>query len=120
MAHAHGPWSESEDLIKLWEPGDSLVDLLKALCYPSKVATFKDELLFQNIEQVVAMIATYGHYGQIQLLVESQYIRVVLWFAHDLVASVSVELQVFGEPAEDALVRPDSTMFEKEVIKNRF
>ena len=114
------PGTESHDLIEFAKPCQSRVNFLTTFCDPSQVTALQHELLFQYVQQVVALIAADGHYSKVKLLVSAHDVTVVLAVADDLVIHVRIELQVLREPAKNAFMRSDPTMFKEKAIENRF
>ena len=119
MVRRDGPRLERHDLIQLAEPGQARLNFRETFCDPGQVPALQHELLLQNVQQIVTLVATDCHDRQVKLMLPGHDIRVgIRALSNDFVCRVRVVLDVLGEPAKNALVRPDPPILVKEVIKD--
>ena len=61
MVRLYCPGSERHDFIQFCELCQSWVHFLQTFSYPFQFTTIENELLLEDVEQVVAFVATYRH-----------------------------------------------------------
>ena len=66
------------------------------------------------------MVARDSHDGEVKLLVKTEDICVFRGAPHHSRHGLCIQLQVFREPAENALMRSDAAMLKEKVIKDAF
>ena len=119
MVRRNGPWLERHDLIQLAEPGQTRLNFCQTFRDPGQITALQHELLLQNVQQVVTLVAADCHDRQVKLMLTGHDIRVgIRALPNNFVCRVRVVLNVLGEPAKDALVRPNPPILVKEVIKD--
>ena len=76
MVSRNCPWLERHDLIQLAKPGQAWLNFRQTFRDPGQITSLQHELLFQNVQQVVALIATDCHDRQVKLMLAGHDIRV--------------------------------------------
>ena len=117
MVGLYLPRLERHYFVQLGELRQSWVNFLHPFRYPFQFTTIQYELLLQNIQQIVAFIATYCHDAEVELLIQLQNASVIRAASNHLIIRVSVELQILWEPAQNPLVGPYSTMLVEYTVK---
>jgi len=70
MVGLNTPRSHRHDLVNLGKFGQPWLDFLQACSDPFQIAALQNELLFENVDQVLTLVARGCHDSQVQLLVE--------------------------------------------------
>ena len=75
-----------------------------------------NKLFLEQIQEVVTLVAAHRHDTQEELLVDVEHAAFTATLANQFVKRLLKIHEVLWEPAEDALVRSDSSMLVKDVV----
>ena len=112
-----GPRLEGHVFIQLCEQNQLWINCLESICQPFKVSSYQDELLLQDVEKVVTLIAADRHDTKVQFLLMLEDACVVFAVANDVLVRLKEELEVLWEPAEDPLMGSYASMLVEAVVK---